>query len=204
MVQVHARIAELPASRATIDVDSLLHLETEATNFKQVEYTLREAGFSLNTDTKFAYKFTRLDDHVDVMCSDRYAAQHRPVFGRRPLFGVPGGTRALKETLNVEFFPQSVTISLPTVRGAFILKAAAYLADHRDTERHLEDCVLLLACLKDPESILEGLSPRSRKRIRAGLRALRQNPRPWINHDEQVQQLARESMEIITGTADSR
>ncbi|WP_051619723.1 hypothetical protein [Haematomicrobium sanguinis] len=204
MVQVHSRIAGLPPSRATIDVDSLLHLETKVTTFNQVEYTMRKAGFSLNPDTKFAYQFKRVDDRVDVMCSDRYAEQHRPLFGQRPLFAVPAGTRALKDTINVKFLSQDVTISLPTVRGAFILKSAAYLDDHRDAERHLEDCVLLLACLRDPESIFEDLSPRSRKRIRAGIRALQQSRRPWINHDGQVQLLAKESLEIIAGASDAR
>lgn len=44
MVKLHAELAELPAPRTTVDVNSALHLETEAITFFQAAALLQGAG----------------------------------------------------------------------------------------------------------------------------------------------------------------
>ena len=82
-----------------------------------------------------------------------------PKFNGRPLFGVPGGTRALQQTMDVDLETSTgfVRISLPSLRGALVLKGAAFLEDSRERDRHAEDGVLLLACLSDVTDVLVGL-----------------------------------------------
>ena len=195
MVQLHARLADLPTSRATRDVDATLHLETRSTTFEETACLLEGACFQLDGGTAYAYRFDRGDERVDVLCSDRYAAWKRPEYRGRPLFGVPGGTRALMDTLNVTLTTPNGgrLIVTPSLKGAAVMKAAALQEDSRDKERHAEDLMLLLACADDPSTLTRGLSTRSRKRLRRALRYLETHPDPWIAHEGTVQGLAREA-----------
>lgn len=205
MVALHAKLAGLPQSRTTTDVDSALHLETGAVTFSQSAALLLRAGFTLNEETKYAYQFERehseqvQPDKVDVLCADRYAAKNKPQYLGRPLFGVAGATRALKETINVEFSMATETMCLviPSVRGALVLKGAAFLGDPRNRMRHAEDAVLLLACLSDTAHALNGFSRESRKRVKALATVLQENSLPWVNQDQLVQSLARETLEKL-------
>lgn len=205
MVALHAQLAGLPQPRTTTDVDSALHLETNVITFTQSAILLQGAGFELNKETKHAYQFERKHslgshpDKVDVLCADRYVAQHKPSYLGRPLFGVAGATRALKETLNVDLNTGDDTVSLviPSVRGALVLKGAAFLEDSRDRMRHAEDAVLLFACLTDPTHALEGFSRDSRKRVKALINVLDESSLPWVNQGDAVQSLAREAMEEL-------
>lgn len=200
MVQLHAALAGLPSSRSTVDVDSTLHLETHVVTFAQAAAILGEAGYVLDTQTEYAYRFDRGRERVDVMCSDRHSIWKRPRYGGRPLFGISGGTRALQQTIDVDVRTPNDTVRLviPSVRGALVLKGAAYREDSRERGRHVEDGVMLLACIEDPDEVLAGLSQRSRGRIRSLLRALEQNA-PWATHDPVVQALARESFDVLRG-----
>lgn len=200
MVKLHAELAGLPALRTTVDVDTALHLETQAITFGQAATLLRGAGYVLDGSTHHAYRFDRGRDRVDVMCSDRQSLQRRPRYDGRPLFGIPGGTRALQQTINVDVATSEdvVRLVVPTVRGALVLKGAAYMEDGRDRGRHAEDAVVLLACLDDASEALAHLSQRSRKRVRAIVTALSEQSAPWANHDAVVQSLTRESLEELS------
>lgn len=200
MVQVHAALAALPAPRITRDVDCTLHLETKAISFSQAALLLRDAGFQLNPDTKHAYRFDRGHERIDLMCSDRYGAWRKPRYDGRPLFGIPGGTRALRETINVDLATAGgeVRLVIPSIKGALVLKGAALQEDPRDRDRHAEDCVLLLACAVEPDELTHSLGPRSRARLRTAVRALDGSRSPWLAHDEGVQSLARESLETVS------
>lgn len=199
MVKLHAAIAGLPASRTTTDVDSALHLETNRVTFAHVAGVLLDAGYVLEPSTRYAYRFDRGEDRVDIMCSDRYAIWRRPRFNGRPLFGVPGATRALQQTIDVDVETDTGTVRLviPSLRGALVLKGAALLEDPRDRGRHSEDAVLLLACLTEVGGVLDGLSQRSRGRLRALIRVLQEQTAPWVAHDPVVQSLGRESLEEV-------
>lgn len=196
MVSLHAALAGLPMPRATVDVDSTLHLETGAITFARAAATLHAAGYALDESTAHAYRFDRGLDRVDLMCADRQLAFRRPRYGGRPLFGVPGGTRALQQTIDVDMVTASgaVRMVIPSLRGALVLKGAAYLEDARGRSRHAEDAVLLMACMDDASGVLLGLSQRSRRRVRALVGALTEQTAPWATHDGVVQALARETL----------
>jgi hypothetical protein len=201
MVKLHAELAEIPAPRTTVDVDSALHLETQAITFAQANALLTGAGYKLDENTAHAYRFDRGSDQVDVMCSDRQALWRRPRFGGRPLFGIPGGTRALQQTIDVDVLtnPDTIRLVIPTLRGALVLKGAAYLEDSRDRGRHAADAVVLLACMDDAGEVWQDLSQQSRRRVRALVKVLSDQNAPWANHDTVVQALARESLsELLT------
>ena len=199
MVKLHAALAGLPEGRTTTDVDSALHLETSAISFADAAARLSHAGFELDHSTTYAYRFDRGTERIDVMCSDRHAIGKSPRFDGRPLFGIAGGTRALQETIDVDVTTTAglIRIVLPSVRGALVLKGAAYQEDSRDRARHAEDGVMLLACIDDPASVISGLSARSRGRIRSLCTALAESRAPWAPHDRVVQALARESFEVL-------
>lgn len=55
MVQLHGLLANLPPSRATNDIDLVLHLETGATSFAAVVGRLGEVGYTLEPNTKYAW-----------------------------------------------------------------------------------------------------------------------------------------------------
>lgn len=135
------------------------------------------------------------------MCADRQAIWKKHKFGGRPLFGIPGGTRALRHTINVDVQTgiDTVRLVVPTLQGALVLKGGAYQEDSRDKRRHAEDAVVLLACVTDSTDIWIGLSPRSRRRVRAVVNALVDRPGYWANHDDTVQSLARESLNELIG-----
>ena len=207
MVKLHAELAELPAPRTTVDVDSALHLETQAITFTEAATRLQGAGYVLDKATKYAYRFDRGPERVDLMCSDRQSTWRRPRYDGRPLFGIPGGTRALQQTINVDVLTEVDTVRLviPTVRGALVLKGAAYLEDSRDRGRHAEDAVVLLACVDDASEVLLGLSQQSRRRVRALVKVLTEQTAPWANHDAVVQSLGRETLaelaELLGGSS---
>lgn len=213
MVQAHAYLHGVVPSRATSDVDAVLHLETGATTFSEVRGLLAAQGFVLGESQQHAYHFTRDADEIDVMVSDRFAATRRPAYLRRPLFGVPGGTRTLSRTVNVVLRDQegneAATFSLPSLQGAFVLKGAAQLVDQRDRERHTEDGIALLACVNGVDEIREGLTRRSRRRIRALLHAVAANREAWVVHDPATQVRARSNLSTmesafdVTGTDNS-
>lgn len=199
MVKLHAELAELPAPRTTVDVDSALHLETKAITFPQAAALLQAAGFVLDRSSKYAYRFERGGEQVDLMCSDRQSIFRRPRYGGRPLFGIPGGTRALQQTIDIDVMTAAgaVRLVVPNVRGALVLKGAAYLADSRGRDRHAEDAVVLLACMDDASAALLGLSQQSRGRLRVLVKVLTEKPSLWANHDAVVQSLARETLDEL-------
>lgn len=79
-----------------------------------------------------------------------------------------GGTQALRRTINarLEIVPGAQsTISVPRPFAALVLKAAAYLSDSRDRERHLFDAAALLACIDDPFAERAEFTGSDRQRI---------------------------------------
>ncbi|GAA1320360.1 hypothetical protein ACFSWE_05020 [Leucobacter albus] len=195
MVQVQAYLYGVPASRVTDDVDAILHLETSAVTFAGVGRLLQSRGFSLVHSQNHAYRFRRDADKIDVMVADRYAASRSPTHDRRQLLGVPGGTRALSNTSNVTLRDHAgvdvARFSLPSLKGAFVLKGAAYLVDQRDRDRHVEDGITLLACVSHVQEIREGLTFQSRRRIRALLRAIASSRESWLSLEPDTQARAR-------------
>ncbi len=85
---------------------------------------------------------------------------------------------------------------VPTLRASLVAKGAAYLADSRERNRHLSDFITLLACVEDAAEMREGLSARSRKRVRVALRALGEpsSREVWARAESVTRTLAEEIM----------
>jgi hypothetical protein len=101
----------------------------------------------------------------------------------RDMVPIEGGTQALKRTINAGLDIRAdgpTTISVPRPFAAVILKAAAYLADSRDRDRHLFDAAVLLACIEDPFAETEHLAGSDRRRIRTLVERLPDNHPAWL------------------------
>ena len=181
MVQLHGIAAGLPVVRPTNDVDVLLHVETARGRAAQVARGLEELGYQLapgiDPRTGTAHRFIRDGAAVDLVSSradravvDVVAADHAPPRTLERLRGydlvrVPGGTQALRRTVQAELEitgSARTTVSVPDAFGALILKAAAHKTDARDRERHLTDAAVLLACVDPFEDRASSGSDRSR------------------------------------------
>lgn len=193
MTQLHAIRHGVDSVRPTNDVDIVLHIETTrgvpnttADALEGIGYTIKQ-NIDLRNDV--AHRFTRgtahidvvtrndVDDEassqvstdvVDVVIADHAAPRVEEQMRRRNMVKVDGGTQALRRTANYRLEIVSgeiVTISVPRPFGAVILKAAAYKADSRVRDRHLQDAAVLLACIDDPEAERDGFAGNDRSRL---------------------------------------
>ena len=156
MTQLHTVHRGLGVVRPTNDVDIVLHIETSrgvpnetATALESVGYQLQEA-FDPRNNT--AHRFRRgastvdlvsgegHDEIVDVLMSDHPAPNVVESLRGRDMVRIEGGTQALRRTVNARLEIEAdtpTTVSVPRPFGAVILKAAAYVTDSRDRDRHL-------------------------------------------------------------------
>lgn len=187
MTQLHCIHHGLGVVRPTNDVDIVLHIETSRGVASQTTVALQSLGYELrpavdpreNTAHRFVRGTTKVDlvagrpdeeieEIVDVLLSDHHAPRVTERLAGREMVRIEGGTQALRRTINarMEIEPETITtISVPSVFGALILKAAAYQTDSRDPERHLRDAVALLACIDDPFAERERFAGSDRSRL---------------------------------------
>lgn len=203
MIQLHAVHAGLPLTRATLDVDIVLHIETGATTFGQARYELERLGYELHIPSKGkpVHRFTRGDEQVDVMVADHLTPRLVPTVAGHNVFQVPAGTSALRKTVDCTIdvdADTAVTLSLPDVLGALILKGAACKADTRDAGRHLDDAALLASVLPSPDTEIDRLKGTDRGRIQFLAKQLR-NPthRSWLLVPQEVRQQGFEALQIL-------
>lgn len=181
MVQLHALRAGIPAPRATADIDVLIHVETGATTYRGAARLLHDAGFAetgaLHRDAAH-HRFARGTDLVDVLVADHVAPTVLRARAVPAAVLAPGGTRALRNTIDatVAVAGETVDLSLPDELGALVLKASAYVADSRDRRRHLEDLRALLEAQVDPPEVVARCnlaSAATRARVSTALNAMR-------------------------------
>lgn len=155
---------------------------------------------SIEERTRTAHRFRRSvissesnaierDDVVDVVLADYRAPSVIEQMRGRPMVQIEGGPQALRRTVNARMeiaAGRITTVSVPSAFGAAILKAAAYLADSRDSGRHVEDAAVLLAAIDDPFVERRGLAGSDSSRLRVlegalpeGAREWRRLPEPW-------------------------
>ena len=116
MVQLHAAKAGMPLSRPTVDVDMILHIETGAATFSGVREQLGKLGYAIDEPVGDGpvHRFLRGREQIDVMVADHLAPKLHPKALHRPVFAVPGGTSALRKTVNCE------VQTVPTPAGRFL------------------------------------------------------------------------------------
>ena len=122
-------------------------------------------------------------DAVDVVVADHAAPSVWERMRHMDMVKIPGGTQALRRTVNCRLEIEAgevTTISVPRPFGALILKAAAYVADSRDPERHLFDAAVLLACIDDPIVERDGFAGSDRSRLLVLERKLTEGHRAWL------------------------
>jgi predicted nucleotidyltransferase len=171
MVQLHARRASIPPPRATKDVDLVADVLTNRSSFMSIATSLGGFGFDVAVpDARNApvYRFIRGDEQVDVMVADHLPSGIRPRLRQRPAFAAEGGAQALarRDSFIVTSSRGSITISAPDVLGALVGKAAAFVVDSRDRERHLEDAAVLMASIDSVGDLDLTLNASDRKRLR--------------------------------------
>ncbi len=122
-------------------------------------------------------------DVVDVVVADHPAPSVEEKMRRKDMVKIEGGTQALRRTANYQLEIERgevTTVSVPRPFGALILKAAAFVTDSRDPNRHLFDAAVLLACVEDPIEEREGLGGSDRKRLLILERNLGPSDAAWL------------------------
>jgi hypothetical protein len=220
MTQMHAFHRGMTAVRPTNDVDIVLHIETRRGTPNATAHALEQLGYELQVSvdprSNLAHRFTRGAQHVDVVGGvfaeevqdvvDVVMADHAPPRVEEKLRSmrmvrIEGGTQALRRTANylLELEQGEVsTISVPRPFGALILKAAAYVTDTRDRDRHLADAAVLLACVEDPVAEREQLAGSDRARLQVLERELTDSHSVWLQMERGDADRARAVLRFLT------
>lgn len=149
---------------------------------------------NLDPRNTVGHRFTREGTHVDIVNSDAadvidvVVADHAAPrveerMRRMNMVKAPGGTQALRRTVNYRLKIENgevTTISVPRPLGALILKIAAYVSDSRDPQRHLYDAAVLLVCIDHPIAERESFAGSDRSRLLLLQRELAEGHHAWL------------------------
>lgn len=176
MVQAHALAADVETNRVTLDVDATVRVEAGVFSYAGAASALTRLGYVLDDSTRLTYRFTRGADIVDLMVPDH--ARPHPRHAGREVMAVVGGRQAMDriQLMRFQLGNAQVSVPVPTLHGALILKSAAHIVDSRDRARHLLDAITLLACVTDIAPILGDLRGSDRKRLLHLVRATDDQP----------------------------
>lgn len=167
MVQLHAIMGGLTA-RPTIDADLLADLMADRRGIARLRGVLTARGFETQPGTLTGYTTRMSAPNGDVV--DLLVADHLPKFLGTD--ATIAGAQAVERSMQVRLIDDQsgteVTIRIPDLLGALILKSAAYGADHAGYgDRHLYDAATLASLIPDPDAELARLhSGTDRKRIK--------------------------------------
>ncbi len=197
MVQAHALAADIETTRVTLDVDAVVRVEAGAFSYTEAAAALTRLGYVLDGSTRLTYHFTRGADIVDLMVPDH----ERPIprHARREVMAVTGGHQALDrlQLMHFRLRDAQVTVPVPSLHGALVLKAAAHTVDSRDRDRHLLDAITLLACVIDVEPIIGDLRGSDRKRLLHILQAFDERPLVAAQSPTDTLQLAQRTVDDL-------
>jgi hypothetical protein len=207
MVAVHAARASVTMRRSTDDMDALVDYVADRGSLTATKAALAGVGFDLSDQEQHAYRFVHADGRkVDLMVADHLPGKIRPPrLGRRPVFVAPAGAQALmrRDHYILTFAGGArVELGVPDPLGALVAKGAAYMADNRDRDRHLDDAAVLLACIDDASELAyDTLSKNDRRRLRAVLDHVRSDEHPsWSNLDTADRALGLMNAALIRST----
>jgi hypothetical protein len=193
MTLLHCLENGVDGARPTDDGDVVLDVWTHRDAVKSTGQWLKESHDFELTDTSdgYAYRYTRGDATIDLLIPEGQERQRSPARGGRgrPALAVEGGNQAL---LRVERVPVTVGersgyVRRPSLLGALVIKAAAYVADSRDKDRHAEDLGLLGQILLDTgqlRTVGEQTTAHDRQRLRVALTNLDAEHRCWRSRPE--------------------
>lgn len=144
-------------------------------------------------------------DIVDLLVADhlpKFLGTDATIAGA-PVLSMPGGTQAVERSMQVRLIDDQsgteVTIRIPDLLGALILKSAAYGADHAGySDRHLYDAAMLASLIPDPDAELARLhSGTDRKHIKLLHELLTEDSPYWDNLDEPHRQDGLDAIETL-------
>lgn len=144
-------------------------------------------------------------DVVDLLIADhlpKFLGADATIAGT-PVLSMPGGAQAVERSMQVRLIDDrsgtEVTIRIPDLLGALILKSAAYSADHAGYgDRHLYDAAMLVSLIPDPDAELERLhSSTDRKRIKLLHDKLTEESPYWNNLDAAHRQDGLDTIETL-------
>jgi hypothetical protein len=188
-----------------VDVDMILHIETGAATFSGVREQLEKLGYAIHEPVGDGpvHRFVRSREQIDVMVADHLAPKLRPRVLRRRVFAVPGGTSALRKTVNCEVQTTDgvAVLSVPDTLGALVLKGAAYMADTRDAGRHVDDAAVLACSVSNPVAERERMVGSDLRRVQALWRILHDRDHPsWIATGDRAR-LGHAALGVMCGPA---
>lgn len=195
-------------ARPTIDADLLADLMADRRGIARLRGVLTARGFETQPGTLTGYTTRMSAPNGDVV--DLLVADHLPKFlgtdatiAGAPVLSMPGGAQAVERSMQVRLIDDQsgteVTIRIPDLLGALILKSAAYSADHAGYgDRHLYDAATLASLIPDPDAELARLhSGTDRKRIKLLRDKLTEDSPYWDNLDEAHRQDGLDAIETL-------
>lgn len=152
MVQLHCIAAGVEPPRPTTDVDTLAHVELPGNSLSVLQDGLAKIRYVPQPSIGYRqslHRYVRGRDVVDFLVADHAAPSLIRKFPSRGVVRAPGGTNALRRTVEFDIVHQlgTSTISCPDVVGALMLKSEVYRIDSQDSIRHLKDAVTLSVLL---------------------------------------------------------
>jgi hypothetical protein len=205
MTQVHVTLARVARHRTTEDVDLLVDVLAGPASVNAVVADLTSIGFEPKEPSWPRSPFHRLrrgGDTVDVLVADHLPKHLDPRIITRPVMRIEGGAQALDRLMEIEIVEGGVsaTLMVPDLLGALVLKAAAAIADNRDTGRHLHDAAMLAALVTDHATMRGRLHGSDRRRL-GRLAARLQDPAhpAWRTLGDELARRGQDTLRILTG-----
>jgi predicted nucleotidyltransferase len=171
MVTLHALHAGHPPLRVSRDIDVLADLLTARDGLALCVTAIRALDLLPDEGPSGRiHRFRRARDGVSV---DVVAPDHTPptwslrTAKGRDTIQISGGRQALQRAalITVTKDDRSAHVPVPDLLGALVLKAAAWLEDSRDRERHSHDAALLTSLITDPIAERRRFRGSDRKRL---------------------------------------
>ncbi|AYG04209.1 hypothetical protein [Gryllotalpicola protaetiae] len=206
MVHAHAARGGVIAPRSTNDADFLVNYVTARSTLIGARSSLAGLGFKLDGDGVYAYRWLHEDGRkVDVMVPE-HSLPPAARLSRRPALEVPAGRQAIqrRDTYRIQFnLGVGIEIGVPDELGALVAKAAAFLVDQRDRERHLGDSATLLASVTDASALdYASLNKSDKRRLHAMHKQLADGSHAgWAVLEEADRAHGRFNLDVIAAAA---
>lgn len=177
MTMLHCLENGVTAIRPTDDGDIVVGVWTRRDALRETSRYLRAREFrEEKTSDGYGYRFVRGQGTViDVLLPEGLERQndYPTTISGRPGFSTEGGRQALGRAERVPVQVEDVLgyVRRPTILGAIVAKAHAYVVDSKDGDRHVQDVVTLAEiALRNPRAVLEQVRRSDRRPVRRFLR----------------------------------
>jgi hypothetical protein len=204
MTQVHAMLADVCPHRTTNDVDLLVDVVARRSSVRRVVTDLLSRGFEPQEpgwpDSPF-HRLRRGAEVIDILVADHLPKLVAPRVAGRSVMSIEGGAQALDRLMDVEIVDgdSRMTVMVPDLLGALVLKAAATVADGRDTGRHMWDAALLAALITDHAGERERLHGSDRPRLGRLAAKMQDAAHPaWLALGDELALRGQDTLRILT------